>query len=226
MSRITAAGPPPKRPPHNELEPPLRVVIGTLLSVGAGLLGLAACGPAAPGDKGKADASQAGAPGDTSQADGPRAGAPAGAGPKLSAIDRSHAGEAAPAVAFEAAGGKQTRLGDFAGKPVLVNLWATWCAPCLAEMPDLDALAKANAGRLTVLPISQDLEGWPAVTKFFASRGFAALKPYLDQPGNYAQKLDAKGLPLSILYDAAGKERWRVNGPLKWTSAEVAAALG
>ncbi len=179
----------------------MRVVIGTLL------LGLAACGQSAPGDKGKVPEPQA------------------SAAAKLSVIDRSHAGETAPAVAFEATGGKATSLAAFRGGPVLVNLWATWCVPCVAEMPDLDALARTQGGRLTVLPISQDLEGWPAVTKFFAPGRFTTLKPYLDQPGNYAQKLDAKGLPLSILYDAAGREKWRVNGPLHWTSAEVVAAL-
>lgn len=207
MSRITAAGPPPKRPPHSELELVLRVVIGTLL-----LVGLASCGQSAPGDKGKAGA--------------PQASQPSSAAPKLSVIDRSHAGETAPAIVFEAASEKKTSLAAFKGRPVLVNLWATWCVPCLAEMPELDALAKANAGKLTVLPISQDLEGWPAVTKFFAPGRFGTLAPYLDQPGNYAQKLDAKGLPLSILYGADGRERWRVNGPLKWGSPEVAAAIG
>ena len=182
-------------------------MIGTLL-----LAGLVAC-DAAPGDKGKAAAPQASTPA-----------APAPA--KVGAIDRSHAGEAAPTVAFERRGGASASLAAFAGKPVLVNLWATWCVPCLAEMPDLDALARAQAGRLVVLPVSQDLEGWPAVDKFFAAGRFKALQPVLDQPGNFAVALGARGLPLSILYGPDGRERWRVNGPLKWTSPEVAAEIG
>jgi len=207
MSRITAAGPAPKRPPHNELEVELRVVIGTLL-----LASLYGCGNAVPGDKGKPEKPQATA-------------APASGTPVLSVIDRSHAGTPAPTVAFEQKSGKSMTLADFKGKTVLVNLWATWCVPCVAEMPDLDRLAAAQAGRLTVLPISQDMEGWQVVDKFFKPGRFTALQPYLDQPTAFAVKMDAKGLPLSILYGPDGKEKWRVNGPLKWLSPDVAAAL-
>ena len=202
MSRITAAGPPPKRPPHNELELTLRVVIGTLLF--SGLLASLTSGGLAVATKGNAASSQ------------PH---------KLGLIDRSHAGEMAPAIAFEIKGGKTTSVAAFKGHVVLVNLWATWCVPCRAEMPALNALAKARAGKLTVLPISEDLEGWRGVDKFFVAGKFPSLTPYLDQPGNYAVKMGATGLPLSILYGADGREKWRVNGPLKWGSAEVAAAL-
>jgi len=188
----------------------LRVVIRTLLF--SGLLAGLASGGLALATKGNAAASQPAKP------------------LKLSVIDRSHAGEPAPPIPFEVKGGKVTSvaalLAAAKGKPVLVNLWATWCVPCIAEMPALDALAKARAGRLTVLAISEDLEGWRAVDKFFAPGKFLGLRPYLDQPGNYAVKMGATGLPLSILYGADGREKWRVNGPLKWTSAEVAAALG
>lgn len=144
---------------------------------------------------------------------------------KLSVIDRSHAGDAAPPIMFEAKGGKTTSVAAFKGRPVLVNLWATWCVPCRVEMPALDALAKAQGAKLVVLPISEDLEGWRGVDKFFTPGKFAALTPYLDQPGNYAVKMGATGLPLSILYGPDGREKWRVNGPLKWGSPEVAAAL-
>lgn len=178
---------------------PLRVVIGTLL-----LLGLAATGTLAA-SKGKAAASQPG---------------------KVGTIDRSHAGTPAPAIAFEAAGGKVFHVAEFRGKAVLVNLWATWCVPCRAEMPALDALAAKQGPALTILPISADLEGWRAVTKFFTPGKFAHLTPYLDQPGNYPVAMGATGLPLSILYGPDGRERWRVNGPLKWASPEVVAAVG
>ena len=144
---------------------------------------------------------------------------------RLHAIDRSHAGTPAPAVAFETKDGKSATLADFRGRRVLVNLWATWCVPCIAEMPDLDALAKAKGTALIVLPVSQDMEGWRAVTPFFAKRGFSALVPRLDQPGNFAEAVKARGLPVSILYDAQGREVWRVAGSVKWTSAEVMAAL-
>ena len=177
----------------------MRVVIGSLL-----VAGLIAGGVAA--------------------ADMPKPKSPQGAA--LGKLDRSHAGSAAPTDPFEARGGKPTSLAAFRGKPVLVNLWATWCAPCKAEMPELDALAKAKAGSVTVLAISADLEGWRAVDKFFTPGRFKTVAPYLDQPGAIPQALGAKGLPLSILYDAKGREVWRVNGPMQWTSPAVVAAIG
>ena len=147
---------------------------------------------------------------------------------KLGQIDRSHAGEAAPAIALEAQGGAKTTVAALvtsAHRPVLVNLWATWCVPCRAEMPALDALAKAKGSALTVLPISEDIEGWRAVAKFFTPARFPTLTTWVDQPTAYAVKLGAAGLPVSILYGADGREKWRVSGPLKWGSPEVAALL-
>ena len=144
---------------------------------------------------------------------------------RLNTIDRSHAGTAAPAVKFETRDGKAATLADFKGKRVLVNLWATWCAPCIAEMPELDQMARAKGAALTVLPISQDMEGWRAVEPFFAKRKFTTLVARLDQPGAFAEAVKARGLPVSILYDEKGREVWRVAGTLKWLSPEVMAAL-
>jgi len=175
----------------------LRVLIGLLLAAGTG-------GPAS--------------------ADMPKV--PPSQGVALSKLDRSHAGSAAPSASFEAKGGKTMTLAAFRGHPVLVNLWATWCAPCKAEMPELNTLAAAKAGHVTVIALSADLEGWRAVDKFFVPGRFKAVAPYLDQPGNWPQALGARGLPVSILYDAGGREVWRVNGPLRWTTPAIAAAVG
>ncbi len=162
---------------------------------------------------------------DNAGGDTVKAATPQASAARLNTIDRSHAGAAAPSVRFETRDGKPASLADFAGKRVLVNLWATWCAPCIAEMPELDRLAKARGAALTVLAISQDMEGWRAVEPFLAKRKFTALLPRLDQPGNFAEAVKARGLPVSILYDEKGREIWRVAGTLKWTSAEVLAAL-
>lgn len=187
--------------------------------IGALLLGLAACDGAAPADTQKAEPPQPAAPTASAPA------APAAAKSAAAKIDRSQAGTAFPAAAFVDRADKPLTLAAFKGTPVLVNLWATWCAPCLAEMPALDRLAAREKGKLVVLPISQDMEGWRAVDKFFAPGKFAALTPYLDQPTDWALAVGAKGLPVSILYDAEGKEVWRVNGPLEWDEAEVATLL-
>ena len=143
----------------------------------------------------------------------------------INSIDRSLAGTPAPKLMFEVTPGKKTSLAAFKGRRVLVNLWATWCAPCIAEMPDLDRLAAAQGARLLVIPLSQDMEGWQAVNKFFKPGKFKALKPMLDQPGSFAEKIGARGLPMSVLYDEKGREVWRVAGTLKWSSAEVSASL-
>jgi thiol-disulfide isomerase/thioredoxin len=149
----------------------------------------------------------------------------AAAPPAINSIDRSQAGTPAPKLMFEVTPGKKTSLAAFKGRRVLVNLWATWCAPCIAEMPDLDRLAAAKGAKLLVIPLSQDMEGWQAVNKFFKPGKFKTLKPMLDQPGSFAEKIGARGLPMSVLYDEKGREVWRVAGTLKWGSAEVSAAL-
>jgi thiol-disulfide isomerase/thioredoxin len=159
------------------------------------------------------------------QASGFGAAASAATPPAINSIDRSHAGTPAPKVVFEKRGGGKTSLADFRGQRVLVNLWATWCAPCIAEMPDLDRMAAAKTGKLLVLPLSQDMEGWKAVNGFFKPGKFKTLVPMLDQPGSFAEALKARGLPMSVLYDARGREVWRVAGTLKWGSPEVLAAL-
>ena len=149
--------------------------------------------------------------------------APAPAAPTAGAVDRSHAGERAPAVAFADAAGKRTTLADLGGTPLLVNLWATWCAPCVKEMPTLDAAAKANAGRLRVVAVSQDMDEKKAKA-FLAQRRFEALQPYFDPKLGLSLGYQAN-LPTTILYGADGRETWRVTGELDWTGAKAKALL-
>lgn len=150
--------------------------------------------------------------------------APAAAAPAaINTIDRSHAGEPGPmAVSWEMKGGTKQSLADHKGMKMLVNLWATWCAPCIAEMPALDKLA--GEVPVMVLPISQDMEGWQAVDKFWGDK-FKNIETGLDQPGSFAEAVKARGLPVTILYDEEGKEIWRVAGTLDWESAEVRKAI-
>jgi thiol-disulfide isomerase/thioredoxin len=134
-------------------------------------------------------------------------------------IDRSHKGEAAPTVRFEDPTGRPTDLARFKGKPVLVNLWATWCGPCVKEMPTLDQAAAT----VTVAAISQDKDR-PTVDAFFAKEKFARLKPYLDKNVELSVTYNAS-LPMSILFDSTGHEVWRTTGGMDWTSAAAKAAL-
>jgi thiol-disulfide isomerase/thioredoxin len=134
---------------------------------------------------------------------------------RIGTIDRSHKGEAAPAIAFTAPDGKKTNLAAFKGKPVLLNLWATWCAPCVREMPALDRLAQREGAKLQVLTVSQDLEGAAKVTPYFQKAGFKALQPWLDPDVGLSTHYGVN-LPTTVLYDAQGREVWRVAGDMDW----------
>lgn len=150
--------------------------------------------------------------------------APAGTPPKSGVFDRTHKGEPAPAAAFTAPDGKRVTLADFKGKPLLVNLWATWCAPCVAEMPTLDAVAGRLGDRVRVLTVSQDLDGAAKVRPFFAARKFEHLQPYLDPEIGLSTAYQAN-LPTTVLYDSAGREVWRRLGAYEWNSPEALRAI-
>ncbi len=134
---------------------------------------------------------------------------------RVGTLDRSNKGAAAPAHVFQAPDGKPVTLAAFKGKPLLLNLWATWCAPCIREMPMLDRLALREGDKLQVLVVSQDLEGAEKVTPFFAKSGFKALQPYLDPEVKLSTGYGVN-LPTTILYDAQGREVWRVSGDMDW----------
>ncbi len=131
-------------------------------------------------------------------------------------LDRSHAGTAAPDVAFEDPQGRPVNLSVFRGRPLLVNLWATWCGPCVVEMPSLDRLAAREGEALQVVAISQDMDGRQKVTDFFAARDFTRLEPYLDGAMALMVALRLDTLPTTILYDAEGREVWRMTGMAEW----------
>lgn len=201
ISRISADGPSAKRPPHMLLELPLRLSIALLLALLA-----AAC------DRQKPDMPQGELPGMEREAlDG-----------KTGKIDRSHAGNPAPQVQFVDPEGAKITLAEFEGKPLLLNLWATWCAPCVAEMPTLDRLA-ARDSDLQVLALSQDIAGQEAkVAAFFEERKLSRLEPYRDPEMEMMTALEAGVLPTTILYDSRGREVWRMVGAMDWAGAEAA----
>ena len=153
------------------------------------------------------------------------ANAPAAAGQVTGVLDRSHAGTPAPSFTFEDANGQPTSMAAFRGRPALVNLWATWCAPCIIEMPSLDALAEREGDSLQVVALSQDLDGRELVTRFFAERDFRLLEANLDPDMRFMMELGLGTLPTTILYDAEGREVWRMVGLADWDSERVARLL-
>ena len=136
------------------------------------------------------------------------------------------AGQKAPTAPFADADGQDVALADFEGKPLLLNIWATWCAPCKAEMPTLDALAKLEKDRMAVIAVSQDLEGRTPVLAFFKETKVKNLVPYTDADNAILAAFNnAIALPTTILYDSAGKEVWRIAGGVEWDDTEMAKLL-
>ena len=141
-------------------------------------------------------------------------------------IDYSFAGELMPAITVSDPEGKALNLGALQGTPVLLNLWATWCAPCVVEMPMLDELAAQKEGELRVVTVSQDMRGAEAVEPFFADRDFAHLEQWLDPQNDLAAEFSDGGLlPVTVLFDAEGKELLRVAGGYEWDSEEAIAQV-
>jgi thiol-disulfide isomerase/thioredoxin len=109
---------------------------------------------------------------------------------------------------------------------VLINLWATWCAPCVVELPTLNAIAGRADLNLAVVTISQDMAQTEKVQPFLDQRGLAQLPAWLDTKGDLAFHYGVQTLPATIYYDAAGKEIWRFMGERDWRSEESMDLLG
>lgn len=174
-----------------------------LVALGCAVL-LAGCDRQS-GDKAQPQASQAG---------------PAAVG----TIDRSHKGSVMPDLQLKDSAGKELNLSSLKGKPVLINLWATWCAPCVAELPQLDKLAAENAG-IKVLTVNQDMDKLDQVAGFLAEKGGSRLEPWLNPDNSLTYQFGAETLPATVYYDAQGREVWRLVGPRDWSNAETKALL-
>jgi thiol-disulfide isomerase/thioredoxin len=131
----------------------------------------------------------------------------------------------ADATFFDADGGAH-RLADFPGKGLVLNLWATWCAPCVAEMPALQKLAREiTAQGILVLPLSSDRGGAKVVREFYAAHGIDALPIWLDPKGDAARAWGARGLPTTLIIDREGREVGRLEGAVDWAAAATVFAL-
>ncbi len=140
----------------------------------------------------------------------------------LEKLVRAEPASALPDVTFTDGEGRDRNLGEWRGKVVLVNLWATWCAPCKVEMPGLDRLqAKLGGADFAVLPISLDRTGAEKPRQFLTSNGLKNLDLYLDRGSTLMQTLRVPGLPLSVLVDRQGREIARLAGSAEWDSAEA-----
>jgi len=132
--------------------------------------------------------------------------------------------EPAPEVPVQTPDGGTVRLDEFAGKVVVLNVWATWCAPCVEEMPTLEALHTETGEDVHVMAVSQDRGGMDAVGPFLDNRvDVPELPIYLDPDGELASALDVRAMPTTFVLDTEGRVLGSVEGPLDWNSESVRA---
>ena len=128
----------------------------------------------------------------------------------------------APSAEFRNANGKHLTLADFRGRVVLLNIWATWCGPCVSEMPSLDRLQALHQGDgLAVLAVSIDRQGPSTVRRFFAQTGIRNLPLYLDADGATARAFGARSIPTTLLIDRDGNVVGSLVGAMQWDSPDA-----
>jgi thiol-disulfide isomerase/thioredoxin len=142
--------------------------------------------------------------------------------PLAEGLDPVSPPENPPDGVFVTPDGTTHRLDDFKGHGMVVNMWATWCAPCVAEMPSLEALSKALAPKdIAVLPLSSDRGGADAVRTWYQAHNITGLPILLDPKGALARAFNARGIPTTVIINAGGKVVARLEGAADWSAPEA-----
>jgi thiol-disulfide isomerase/thioredoxin len=199
MRRITAAGPLSKRPPHilfAWLAAWLWALSARFGTVAVALLLALSVAAAAEEEK-----------------------------PKLGEFIPASRPQPAPELSFQDLEGKSASLADFKGKLLVLNLWATWCGPCLEEMPSLEQLQVNLPDKLVVVAVSEDRGGAKIVQPFLDKLGLKKVKIYLDPKSDVGHAFEVRGLPTSIVIGGDGKVLGRVEGAAEWDSVEMYGVL-
>ena len=134
----------------------------------------------------------------------------------LSGIARVAPPGVLPDLRFTGLDGAAVALSAFRGRPLVLNFWATWCAPCVAELPDLDRLAASGT---VVVAASTDHAGAAAVTPFLAKHSIAHARIVLDVGSDSTHAAGVVGFPTTLIIDAQGRLRGRLEGPADWSAA-------
>ena len=152
-------------------------------------------------------------------------GAVPGERPRLGEFFPSSPPVPAPAISLVDLAGNTVALSDFAGRLVLINLWATWCEPCLREMPSLERMQSHLGDQITVVAISEDRGGSKTVEPFINKLGLKSFKIYLDPKSDAGRAFKVAGLPTSFLIDREGRVLGRVEGAAEWDSPKLLGIL-
>lgn len=132
---------------------------------------------------------------------------------------------ALPQIAVTSLDGKSLSFSELKGKVVLLNFWATWCAPCKEEMPALERLEATLGGDdFVVIPVATGRQSPASIEKFFAEAGIKSLPIWLDPKSELARGAGVSGLPATLILDRDGMERARLVGPAEW-DGEAATAM-
>jgi thiol-disulfide isomerase/thioredoxin len=135
-----------------------------------------------------------------------------------------HTPAALPPVSFSDAAGRPATLASLRGRYVLLNLWATWCAPCVKELPELAHLRTALP-QVEVVAINVGRDNAAQTAAFLVAHGAGSLGAFVDAHAALLRAFSAQGLPLSILIDRSGKEIARAVGPCEWGTPTAIAYL-
>ncbi|OEJ65348.1 hypothetical protein BEN30_14615 [Magnetovibrio blakemorei] len=131
-----------------------------------------------------------------------------------------------PGVVMKDEAGQNVTFEAFRGKIVVFNLWATWCPPCIAEMPDLNALQNAFSGRdFAVVPVASGKQGRETPADFLRKRKLMALTTYYDPDSKFLRTFDLDTLPTTFVLDKTGRMRGGVIGMADWQSDEAKALI-
>src|SRR3984893_147733 len=152
-------------------------------------------------------------------------GAVSGERPRLGEFIPSSPPVPAPTISLVDLAGNTVSLSEFAGRLVLITLWATWCEPCLREMPSLERLQSRLGDQITVVAISEDRGGSKTVEPFINKLGLKSVKTYLDPKSDVGRAFKVAGLPTSFLIDREGKVLGRVEGAAAWDSPKLLEVL-
>ena len=151
---------------------------------------------------------------------------PARAAGEMDRFKKAKAPKPLPDLAFQDANDNPLRFADFRGRALLINFWATWCAPCVKEMPSLDRLqAEMPRDRFLVIPISLDGPSRPKVAPFYKEQNLLSLRIYYDKGRKAMSTLGVTLLPTSILVDPDGRELGRLEGDADWDTPEGIALM-